>query len=99
MAPAFGKAEYDSRLAKVRKAMQDRGLDAMVIGDPANINWLSGYDAWSFYTPQVMLVDLQDGPFWVGRLMDAGAVSGADGPAASIAAAGFNHPRCHRLSW
>ena len=73
MAPAFGKAEYDSRLAKVRKAMQDRGLDAMVIGDPANINWLSGYDAWSFYTPQVMLVDLQDGPFWVGRLMDAGA--------------------------
>ena len=73
MAPAFGKAEYDSRLAKVRKAMQDRGLDAMVIGDPANINWLSGYDAWSFYTPQVILVDLQDGPFWVGRLMDAGA--------------------------
>ena len=48
MAPAFGKAEYDSRLAKVRKAMQDRGLDAMVIGDPANINWLSGYDAWYF---------------------------------------------------
>ena len=35
MAPAFGKAEYDSRLVKVRKAMQDRGLDAMVIGDPA----------------------------------------------------------------
>ena len=45
----------------------------MVIGDPANINWLTGYDAWSFYTPQMMLVDLHDGPFWMGRLMDAGA--------------------------
>ena len=73
MAPAFDRTEYASRLAKVRKAMQDRGLDALVIGDPSNINWLSGYDAWSFYTPQVMLVDLHDGPFWVGRLMDAGA--------------------------
>ena len=48
MAPAFGKAEYDSRLAKVRKVMQDRGLDAMIIGNLANINWLSGYDAWYF---------------------------------------------------
>ena len=73
MAPAFLKPEYDDRLARVRAAMIERGLDAMVIGDPANINWLTGYDAWSFYTPQMMLVDLHDGPFWMGRLMDAGA--------------------------
>ena len=73
MAPAFLKPEYDDRLARVRAAMTERGLDAMVIGDPANINWLTGYDAWSFYTPQMMLVDLHDGPFWMGRLMDAGA--------------------------
>ena len=73
MAPAFLKPEYDDRLARVRAAMTECGLDAMVIGDPANINWLTGYDAWSFYTPQMMLVDLHDGPFWMGRLMDAGA--------------------------
>jgi len=73
MAPPFAKAEYDDRLARVRAAMQQRGLDALVIGDPANINWLTGYDAWSFYTPQMMLVGLEDGPFWMGRLMDAGA--------------------------
>lgn len=73
MAPAFLKSEYDDRLARVRAAMVERGLDAMVIGDPANINWLTGYDAWSFYTPQMMLVDLHDGPFWMGRLMDSGA--------------------------
>lgn len=75
MAPAFSKAEYDDRLARVRAEMNARGLDAMVIGDPANINWLTGYDAWSFYTPQMMLVDLHDGPFWMGRLMDAGAAN------------------------
>ena len=73
MAPAFTKAEYAGRLARVRAEMESRGLEALVIGDPSNINWLTGYDAWSFYTPQVMLVDLHDGPFWMGRLMDAGA--------------------------
>ena len=73
MAPPFMKFEYDDRLARVRRAMAARGLDALVIGDPANINWLTGYDAWSFYTPQMMLVDMHDGPFWMGREMDAGA--------------------------
>ena len=75
MAPAFSKAEYDDRLARVRAEMAARGLDALVIGDADNINWLTGYDAWSFYTPQMMLVDMHDGPFWMGRLMDAGAAS------------------------
>ena len=50
MAPAFLKSEYDDRLARVRAEMAARGLDALVIGDPDNINWLTGYDAWSFYT-------------------------------------------------
>jgi Xaa-Pro aminopeptidase len=74
MAPPFLKSEYDDRLARVRGAMATRGLDALVIGDPANINWLTGYDAWSFYTPQMMLVDMHDGPFWMGLEMDAGAM-------------------------
>ena len=73
MAPAFEKAEYDHRLARVRSEMEVRGLTALVIGDPANINWLTGYDAWSFYTPQMMLVGLSGGPWWMGRMMDAGA--------------------------
>ena len=73
MALAFQRAEYDRRLALVRSKMEMRGLTALVIGDPANINWLTGYDAWSFYTPQMMLVGLADGPWWMGRMMDAGA--------------------------
>ncbi|MGI9301432.1 MAG: M24 family metallopeptidase [Gammaproteobacteria bacterium] len=47
----------------------------MVIGDPTNINWLTGYDAWSFYTPQLLVVPLDDNPIWFGREMDAGAAS------------------------
>ena len=75
MAPPFGSAEYQSRLQSVRNSMQHRHLDALIIGDPANMNWLTGFDAWSFYVPQVMLVTPGSDPVWMGRKMDAGAVS------------------------
>ena len=52
MNPAFELPEYQHRLTKVRSAMSDKELDALVIGDPANMNWLTGFDAWSFYVPQ-----------------------------------------------
>jgi len=71
MPPAFSRKEYDTRLKRVRSKMKERGLDALIIGNPSNINWLTGYDAWSFYTPQLMLVDFDNGPFWMGREMDA----------------------------
>lgn len=73
MAPAFTRDEYADRLQRTRQAMQRHQIDALVVGDPANINWLTGYDAWSFYTPQVMIVGLQLEPTWLGREMDAGA--------------------------
>ena len=74
MASPFLKPEYDDRLARVRGTMATRGLNALVIGDLANINWLNGYDAWSCYTLQMILIDMHDGPFWMGLEMDAGAM-------------------------
>ena len=65
MASPFLKPEYDDRLSRVRSTMATRGLDALVIADPENINWFNAYDAWSFYTPQMILIDMHDGPFWM----------------------------------
>lgn len=73
MAPPFAQTEYDDRLRRTRTALAEKGLDALVIGDPSNINWLTGYDAWSFYTPQILVVPLDRDPVWIGREMDAGA--------------------------
>ena len=75
MSKAFLKAEYDARLHRLRGAMDSKGLDTLVIGDPANMNWLTGYDAWSFYVPQIMVVGLERKPVWIGREMDAGAAA------------------------
>ena len=73
MAPAFSREEYNERVLRVRTAMQSQGFDVLVVGDPSNINWLTGYDAWSFYTPQVLVLGLEIEPTWHGREMDVGA--------------------------
>ena len=75
MPAPFSADEYQTRLEKVRTSMEEYNLDALVIGDPSNMNWLTGFDAWSFYVPQVMLVQHNAEPIWMGRKMDAGAVA------------------------
>ena len=44
----FEKKEYKQRLTKVKDAMQKKGIDMLISHDPANMNYLTGYDAWSF---------------------------------------------------
>ncbi|MDF1871691.1 M24 family metallopeptidase [Vannielia sp.] len=68
---AFARTEYHERLATVRASMEEAGLEALVITDPSNMCWLTGYDGWSFYVHQSVLVGLHDDPIWWGRGMDA----------------------------
>jgi ectoine hydrolase len=63
--------EYSDRLSRVRKAMADKGFSALVVCDPANIFYLTGYNAWSFYTPQCLLVSPEGAPHLFARAMDA----------------------------
>ena len=64
-------AELDTRLERVRQAMREAELDALIVADPANIFYLSGYNAWSFYTPQILFVPLTGTPTLAMREMDA----------------------------
>jgi len=68
----FARAEYEQRLKKIRAEMQRRGLDLLIVNDVANQHYITAYDGWSFYTPQVVLVPIEDAePVWIGRAMDA----------------------------
>ena len=51
----FKNNEYKERLKKVKDSMQKQGIDLLVSHDPANMNYLTGYDAWSFYYAQCVL--------------------------------------------
>tara|TARA_R110002074_G_scaffold44782_6_gene116449 strand:- start:992 stop:2179 length:1188 start_codon:yes stop_codon:yes gene_type:complete len=75
----FSPTEYERRLALTRKAMAAAGLDVLIATDPSNQAWLTGYDGWSFYVHQAVIVPLEGKPFWWGRRQDAnGAVRTVD---------------------
>ncbi|MBT6116732.1 MAG: ectoine hydrolase DoeA, partial [Rhodospirillaceae bacterium] len=46
----FGPEEYARRIADVRRRMEAAGFDLLILVDPANMGWLTGFDGWSFYT-------------------------------------------------
>lgn len=66
----FTRPEYDRRLALVRRAMAKADLDVLFIEDPSNMAWITGYDGWSFYVHQGVLVFHDADPVWWGRHMD-----------------------------
>lgn len=68
--PNFSADEYAARLAKTRAAMDTRGLEWLVITDPSNMAWLTGYDGWSFYVHQAVIIPPTGLPIWWGRAMD-----------------------------
>ncbi len=69
---AFPKAEFEQRVADVKQRMQAAGFDLLICQDPASMGWLTGFDGWSFYTPQAVLVHLDEAaPIWFGRAQDA----------------------------
>ncbi|NNG20352.1 M24 family metallopeptidase [Naumannella sp. ID2617S] len=51
--------------------MAAAGLDALLVSDPANLYYLTGYQAWSFYTPQFLYVPAEGELLLVAREMDA----------------------------
>src|SRR5699024_4785802 len=68
----FAKEEYQSRVQKVKEKMEERGVEVLLITDPANMNYLTGYNAWSFYVHQMVAVMVDEvEPIWIGRFMDA----------------------------
>lgn len=70
----FPISEFAERLYKTKLKMADAGIDVLLITDPANMNYLSGYDAWSFYVHQMLVVMIdEDQPYWIGRGQDESA--------------------------
>jgi Xaa-Pro dipeptidase len=70
----FEHIEYLERLRRTRERMAERGIDVLLLSDPANINYLSGYDGWSFYVHQALVVAQdEEQPVWIGRGQDANA--------------------------
>lgn len=67
----FSAAEYARRIGKTRAAMEAAGLDVLFATDPSNQAWITGYDGWSFYVHQGVILPMDGDPVWWGRSQDA----------------------------
>jgi len=67
----FTPEEYQGRIDRIRSVMAEKGLDLLVISDPSNMHYVTGYDGWSFYTHQAALLSMEGEPVWWGRGIDA----------------------------
>jgi Xaa-Pro aminopeptidase len=63
----FAASEYEQRMARVQARMSAERLDVLLVTNPANMNYLTGFDAWSFYQPEAVVVERgASEPLWVG---------------------------------
>lgn len=68
----FSVEEYKIRMNKTKQKMLEYGMEVLVLSNPSNMCYLTGYDAWSFYVHQVVIVFVdEEEPLWIGRGMDA----------------------------
>ena len=95
---AFQPSEFEARLSDVKQRMTAAAFDLLICQDPANMGWLTGFDGWSFYTPQAVVVHLEESwPIWFGRAQDAkSAHITTDLPAGNII--GFSEPLVHHAT-
>ena len=70
---SFTNQEFKTRLINVKKSMQKKGIDLLISHDTANMYYLTGYDAWTFYYAQCVIVHTDlDEPLCFVRAQDAG---------------------------
>ena len=68
----FSQEEFNSRISKVKDSMNKKGIEILLTTDPSNMNYLTGYDGWSFYVPQGVIVSVdEEQPYWFGRKQDS----------------------------
>lgn len=68
----FSIQEYEMRMNRTKQKMTEHGVEVLILTNPSNMCYLTGYDAWSFYVNQVVVVFVdEEEPLWIGREMDA----------------------------
>ena len=63
--PAFSRQEYQRRVGRVRAEMEASGVDVLLVFSPPNVFYLSGFQSFSMYNSECVILPLQGDPLLV----------------------------------
>ncbi|MCH8205797.1 MAG: aminopeptidase P family protein [Chloroflexi bacterium] len=66
----FSLDEYRARMDALRRRMQEKGVDAMLVHTPENLYYLTGYQTPGYYWYQTLVVPLDREPVFITRLLE-----------------------------
>jgi len=66
----FSLQEYKGRLNALRKRMEQKGVDVMLIHTPENLYYMTGYQTPGYYWYQTLVVPLEKEPVFITRLLE-----------------------------
>jgi Xaa-Pro dipeptidase len=71
----FSDGEIEARLARVRRELAGRKLDAAIFASPENVFYLTGLDHWGYFAPHLLIVPLVGQNILVTRAMERVSVA------------------------
>jgi len=66
----FSLEEYQDRLDALRRRMEEKGVDCMLIHTPENLCYMTGYQTPGYYWYQTLVVPMDKDPVFVTRLLE-----------------------------
>jgi Xaa-Pro dipeptidase len=66
----FTQQEYDARFAKLRSIMEKKGIELLMVRDPSNINYLTGYNTFGLSNYEILFVPLEGDPTLLLRFLE-----------------------------
>jgi len=66
----FSDAELTARVAKVRAALAEKGVDVALLSSPENIFYLIGLDHWGYFAPHLLVVPREGEMVLIVRAME-----------------------------
>src|ERR1700730_15068664 len=73
--PYFPPGEYVERMTRVRDAMRNRSLDALLVSSPENIYYLTGLDHYGYFAVTVLVLPIEGNPTVVVRAIEEATIA------------------------
>jgi Xaa-Pro dipeptidase len=88
----FSPSEYESRVANLRKDMENRGMAALVVASPENIYYLTGLNHQGYFAFTLLVLPVDGPPLLVARAMEATTIEAQVPQCTHVAFADYEDP-------